>query len=135
MTDPTVQRLWPEPEQMHTYIDRWRSYIEELENRYQVEAAGHAVTRSTLTSEATQLKAKLDVVDAPYQEQIRNLEAQIAAQAIRVGHLEKDNNDAVQRLALMLETSPSVKGVTLQGLISQAILFIEETKRQFRSTL
>lgn len=129
------QRLWPEPSQLHGYLDRWATYVEELQHRLQVEAASHAATNQSLNSEVLQLKQLLNTVDIPYKEQIKNLEAQLEAKNMRIEYLENDVNEAISRLAHILEMSPTVKGISLQGLIGAAILLLDEAKSQFRASL
>lgn len=137
MTSPDTPRarLYPEPDQLHSYIDRWESYIFDLENRLETELAAHSATRTTLSSEIANLKSRLEVVVEPYISQIAGLEETINAQSIRVRYLEGEQQEAIARLAAMLEVSSTAKGITLAGLISQAQLFIDETKKQFRESL
>lgn len=132
---PVEERLWPEPALMHSNLDRWVSFIKDLENRYATEVASHAVTKSSLSDQVTRLKSELETQTVPYVNQIRELEGRLAAQQVRIDYQDTEIKEALIRLAKAMEVHPETKGLTLMGIIDQALLLIDEARRQFRDSL
>lgn len=120
---------------MHAYIVRWKEYIERLEKALEEERKVHRenVDRLQITNNNLQLKVETQV--APYERQIKELREDLESAQSLITSLEREHKDTIERLALVLETSPTARGITLTSLVSQVILVVEESKKMIRENL
>lgn len=129
------ERLWPEPEHMHAYIVRWSEYIDRLNHELEAERIGRQEEVERLWAKVNGLKHQVKTQVAPYEQQLKELRAELDSAQSLITTLEQEHKDTIERLALVLETSPTARGITLTGLVSQVILVVEESKKMIRENL
>lgn len=135
MTIPFNQFLSPEPAQMHAFLDRWKATYEELVRLIETERAEHESQVHKLRLDITRLEQQLATQSAPYEAEVESLKSEIRLLHIQVRDANQIWRDAMVRLAPIVEMNPQAKGTTLDSIITQVVMFVDESKRQFRESL
>lgn len=129
------QRLWPEPESMHDYLDRWVSVITELDKELARLRKFYAAEATTAQLTIDDLKKRLETQAQPYIEQIDDLKKQVRYAEQHIVDLEQESQSTIERLALVTEVPANARGTTLTSLVGQVILIVEESKKMIQENL
>lgn len=129
------QQLWPEPGQMHAYLDRWHAYLEAAEARLDEEIKAHQEDVKRYVGMVDELEHRLRTQAAPLESAIAGLNQELAHARNHIAALERVQQDSLERLAAILETSPNARGATLTAMVGNAVLVIEESKKMIRENL
>lgn len=130
-----TQRLWPEPEQLHAYLDHWVTYINSLEQELAKVHETHRLQYTEHVTQINELQTRVTTQAQPYEHQIKELQQQLQHAQSQIAAFELERTQAIQRLALAIDVPPNARGVTLQSLVSQSIVLIEESKRMVQENL
>lgn len=131
--DNTLNNLWPIPAAMHQYLDNWEQYAAELQRRLDVQRASSAATEAALAEKIGSLRQEMVDNERPLLEQISSLEQTRLTLQLDNDTLRKEMNTAVDLLHAALDNTG--KRLPLQTLINDAVLLIEEAKKQIRESL
>lgn len=126
--------LTPDPAQMHIYLDKWVSHIEEAKREYSTRI-------KVLNEEIVTLRRDKEALRSQMETRVGPLERQISEQNSRINSLLQDiDGYSVEiariknRLAGILEeqVSPST---TVDRLVSDVVILVDESKRKLRENL
>lgn len=127
-------QLWPVPEQMKQYLDNWVTYTRELEQHIKLLQEGAEKRESVLTERITALRNELTATEAPLVEKVGALEAERVNLRAENAGLRNELDSAVRLLAAALEVT-NTQRLSLLSLINDAVILVEESKKQFRRSL
>lgn len=128
-------QLWPTQNQMKDFIDKWATAFAELDAAYQTLQREHTVRVLNLEQQINTLRIEASNAEAPLRQRIALQDAKIQTLTDTTERQQGIIDDAVRQLGRLLETNTALAGVTLQTLLSDAIILVEETKRQFQNSL
>lgn len=126
--------LWPEPAQMHNYLDRWVDQLRELEHQLNEERSAHAKTVASSTHKITELERELATTLTPIRDQMIGLQERITELERIKSEYEKERESHLRRMCSILEVMPT-KTLTMDRIINDIIVLVDETKEQFRMSL
>lgn len=126
-------QLWPVPDQMKIYLDNWVAYCKELEERIKTLQEARQTSERALTERISQLRTELTATEQPLLQQISSLETSQLQLRADNDSLRAEMDTAVGLLAQALE----IKGtrLALLTLANEAVILIEEAKKQLRESL
>lgn len=127
--------LWPVPEQLKGYLDSWAKYVAELEAQVAALERVNRDLEASYVNEVTELKQELSQLEAPLNREITQLRHYVQDAEQRCSALIAERQTVLERLALLLEISATTPGLTVLGLVNEATILVEETKKQFRESL
>lgn len=131
----TTPFLSPDPAQMHGYIDRWKTSFEELLKILQTERLEHESQLGKLRLDITRLEQALSAQAAPFEAEIESLKSDIRLLEMQAREGNAVAQNALARLAPGVGMNTAARGVTLDSVITQVLLFLDEAKKQFRESL
>jgi len=127
-------QLWPVPDQMKQYLDNWVTYTQELEKNVQLLKAASKTREEALSERIGTLHADLAAMERPLRERIGVLEAERLTLRVENESLRNELEAAIRLLATALEVAGNPR-LSLLSLINDAVLLVEEAKKQVRETL
>lgn len=130
-----MANLYPIPAQVKGYLDNWVRYVEELEARIPVLEQAYSNLEQSSSAEIAKLRIEVAQIAAPLHQEIARLEERLRASEQYSMDLAGERNAAIERLAPALEIDLKTPGLTVLGLINEALVLIDETKKMFRENL
>jgi hypothetical protein len=127
--------IFPEPPQMHLYLDKWRDQIYELAKLLETERVQHEAELAGLKLEIVRLEQQLGTLTTPFEAEIMALKSDIKVLNLRVRDAERETKSALERLAPAVQMVATAKDVTLDSVIGQVLMLLDEAKKQFRESL
>lgn len=131
----TAPMIFPEPPQMHLYLDKWRDQIYELAKLLETERVQHEAELAGLKLEIVRLEQQLGTLTTPFEAEIMALKSDIKVLNLRVRDAERQTKSALERLAPAVQMVATAKDVTLDSVIGQVLMLLDEAKKQFRESL
>lgn len=131
----TTPFLSPEPAQMHAFLDRWKMTYEEVVKLLETEQLERETQVNKLKLDIARLEQQLVSQSAPFEAEIESLKSEIRMLQAQVRDANKVIQDAMARLAPVVQMNLQAKGTTLDTIITQILLFVDEAKKQFRESL
>lgn len=128
-------RLWPEPGQMHSYLDRWTAYVQEADERLEQEVKLREQDNANAAHQIQELRQELDTVAAPLEAMIAGLNQELVHARNQIAALERIQRENLERLATVLEINPNARGTTLTSVVSNTVIVVEESKKMIQEHL
>lgn len=126
--------LSPDPVQMHLYLDKWITHIDEIKTE-------SARLIKVLSDEIVLLKREIGQLKQQGEDRVRPLETQLAEYAARIENLTRaadvhntQMTNVKNRLAAILD-EPISPSTTVDRLLASVVLLVDETKKQFQESL
>lgn len=120
---------------MRVFLERWEQLYNELRRMIETERLEHDAQVSSLQLTVSKLETALATQSDPFEKEIQALQSQIRLRESQTKDVNQTIENAITRLAPIVEINPKAPGVTLDAVVTQIILFMDEAKRQFRESL
>lgn len=136
MSSPTGAvrgQLWPTRAQMEQYLANWERHVEDQRAEIETIKAASARSEKVLSDHVSSLRLELAATERPLLEKISGLEAQLTELVADNKTVRNELDAAVTLLATALEVTGTRH--SLLALINEAVLLIDEAKKQVRESL
>lgn len=133
LTGAVHGELWPTKAQMYQNLDSWEAHVRSLRDEIQLLKQTSATREKVLSDHVSSLRLELAATERPLLEKISGLEVHVLELQSENRGLRAELDQAVTLLAAGLEETGTRHSLLI--LVNNAILLIDESKKQLRETL